>query len=238
MASWKSWLGVELNVVSRKEKAVSVLGGFLSILILTVLCNYLLPFGSGLPLLGSMGASAVLLFAVPHGPLSQPWPVLAGHAFSGAIGVICARLIPHAGLATALAVSLAIGVMHQCKCIHPPGGATAMTAVIGGPAIHAMGFQFVVGPVLLNALAIVAIAVVFNSLFGWRRYPASRNVTVRAAIPASGDPTHEEVIQALRSMDSFMDITEEDLVRLSQLLRKQTLESRSQVSEIPAIRRA
>lgn len=234
MASWKGWLGVELNVVSTKEKVISVAGGFLSIVIINMLCHRFLPFGAGLPLIASMGASAVLLFAVPHGPLSQPWPVIAGHCFSAAIGVACAKCVPHDGIASALAVSLAIGAMHQFKCIHPPGGATAMMAVIGGPAIRELGFQFAFGPVLLNALAIVGVAILFNSLFHWRRYPAVRNRTVSEAIPSADDPTHEEVIRALRSMDSFMDITEEDLLRLSHLLRKQTMGSRrSDPSIIP-----
>lgn len=216
MANWRAWLGVELNVVSLKEKLISVVGGFLSILLLSILSRKLLPFGGGMPLVGSMGASAVLLFGVPHGPLSQPWPVIAGHGISALIGVLCAKFIPATDVAAALAVGLAIGAMHQFKCIHPPGGATALTAVIGGPAIRAMGFQFVTGPVFLNALAIVGFAVLFNSLFHWRRYPAFRNA--RAA--SSTTPNHEEIIRALRSMDSFIDITEEDLARLTELLGK------------------
>jgi CBS-domain-containing membrane protein len=160
-----------------------------------------------------------LLFAVPHGQLSQPWPVLAGHGFSAAIGVFCARNISDPALAAACAVGLAIGAMHQFKCIHPPGGATALTAVIGGGGVHDLGYSFIWHPVLLNAAVMVAVAVGFNFLFRWRRYPAfwhERYVTE----PGDQEITHEEVVDVLESFDSFVDITEDDLIRLHQLLSR------------------
>lgn len=167
-----------------------------------------------------MGAGAVLLFAVPHGQLSQPWPAFGGHLLSSIIGVTCAKWIAYPPLAAALAVGLSIGVMYQFKCLHPPGGATALTAVIGGPALHAMGYKFVLFPVLLNAVTMIALAVLFNAFFGWRRYPAFLN---RPSVPPRRSsehrvPSHDEVVTALRSLDSFVDITEEDLVRLLQIL--------------------
>jgi CBS-domain-containing membrane protein len=118
-----------------------------------------------------MGASAVLLFAVPHGALSQPWPVLGGHVISALIGVSCAKFIPLPLLAAAFSVALAIGAMHYLNCIHPPGGATALSAVIGGDAIHQLGFQYVLTPVLLNTIIVLIVAILFNYPFHWRRYP-------------------------------------------------------------------
>jgi CBS-domain-containing membrane protein len=168
-------------------------------------------------LIASMGASAVLLFAVPHGQLSQPWPVFAGQIFSAAIGVTCAKLIPYTPLAAACAVGLAIGVMHQFKCIHPPGGATALTAVIGGQSVQELGYGFVWSPVTLNAAVIVAVAVLFNYPFPWRRYPAFLNRRQERSIRSS-EISHEEVIVALRRLDSFVDVTEDDLVRLYEIL--------------------
>lgn len=168
-------------------------------------------------LIASMGASAVLLFAVPHGQLSQPWPVLAGHGISALVGVTCARLIGDVPLAAALSVAGAIGLMHQFKCIHPPGGATALTAVIGGPGVTSLGYGFVWCPVLLNSLLIVGVAVAFNFLFKWRRYPAyfNRSHQVVATIP---EVPHESVVAALRSLDSFVDITEDDLKRVYHIM--------------------
>lgn len=120
-----------------------------------------------------MGASAVLLFAVPHGQLSQPWSVFGGHILSAIVGVTCARWIPNEMLAASTAVGAAIGVMYYLRCIHPPGGATALVAVIGGEGIHSLGYQFVITPILINVCVMLVVAVLYNYLFAWRRYPIS-----------------------------------------------------------------
>lgn len=175
-------------------------------------------------LIASMGASAVLLFAVPHGQLSQPWPVLMGHGVAALIGVTCAQRISNAEIAGALAVGLTITAMHVGKFIHPPGGATALTAVIGGPTTRALGYTFLWRPVMLNALVIVAVGIAFNALFPWRRYPA--HLVRRKAQPAGrGEETpltHEEIRRAVRSLDSFLDITEDDVIALHGLLTSRT----------------
>lgn len=217
MRAVAEWLGVELDEVSWKEKLVSIVGGGLSIGVLILVCHHALGLNGSPMLIASMGASAVLLFAVPHGQLSQPWPVIAGHVASALIGVACARWIPSPEVAAACAVGLAIGAMHQFKFIHPPGGATALTAVIGGTAVTSRGFAFVVEPVLLNAVLMVAIAVAFNWFFPWRRYP--RRLALDRTPPAAVNAAeHARVLAALRSMDSFIDITEDDLVLLAHLL--------------------
>lgn len=210
------WAGVELDPVSQKEKVISALGGFVGILLLILSTSYVLGTRDSGMVIASMGASAVLLFAVPHGQLSQPWPVLAGHVLSALIGVTCARWIPHTWLAAACAVGLAIGAMHHLKCIHPPGGATALMTVLGGEKIHELGYWFVLCPVLLNALIIVGVAILFNYPFQWRRFPAALIPKKKAAqaIP------HDRVVEALRSVDSFVDITEEDLVKIVEILSK------------------
>jgi CBS domain-containing membrane protein len=218
MKSAIAWLGIELNVVSTREKWISAIGGFISILFLVLISQKTLHLPQATGLIASMGASAVLLFAVPHGQLSQPWPVLGGHCLSAFIGVACARWIHPAPLAAACAVGISIGVMHQLKCIHPPGGATALTAVLGGPTIHAIGFEFVFCPVFANCLVMLGSAIVFNSFFGWRRYPGAFNRPAMATAKKAAAPSHEEVMEALRKLDSFVDISEDDLVRLVQIL--------------------
>ena len=220
MGTVMKWLGIELDEVSAKEKLVSALGGFVALLLLTLVTKSALGLNGASMMIASMGASAVLLFAVPHGQLSQPWPVVGGHVVSALIGVTAWKVVGSIELAAALAVGCAIGAMHLLRCIHPPGGATALTAVIGGAGVHSLGYGFVVRPVLLNALLMVAIAIVFNAFFPWRRYPAGavRPQTVGAAT----GPTHAEVIAALRSIDTFVDVSEEDLVRLVGLLSERS----------------
>lgn len=215
----QQWIGVEIDAVSWKEKFISMLGGFVSILMIVAISQKGLHLSGSAMLIASMGASAVLLFAVPHGQLSQPWPVIAGHGISALIGVTCAHFIGAVPLAAGCAVGLSILAMHHLKCIHPPGGATALTAVIGGAPVRTLGYAFVWSPVLMNALTIVTVAVVFNYIFKWRRYPAFFNQRPSASDETS--PSHEEVVEALRSLDSFVDITEEDLIRLSRFLSKE-----------------
>jgi CBS-domain-containing membrane protein len=169
-----------------------------------------------------MGASAVLLFAVPHGQLSQPWAVLGGHVISAIIGVTCALVIANEILAASAAVGIAIGAMYYLGCIHPPGGATALSAVVGGETVHALGYQFVITPVLINVVIILVIAVAFNYLFSWRRYPVHLHKTKTARVEASGDIdtgeiSHSDFVYALSQIDSFVDVNEEELLRIYKL---------------------
>lgn len=228
MNRWTDWLGIELDVVSWREKAVAGAGGFSAILLLVWLSQQALGHCGSAAVVASMGASAVLLFAIPHGPLSQPWPVIGGHCISAFIGVCCARWLGHPALAAGCAVGLAVLAMHHFKCIHPPGGATALTAVLGGAEVNDLGFTFVAFPVLTNGLAMLALAVLFNWGFAWRRYPAS--LRAPAALPATPAeapaPSHAEVVAALRQRDLFVDVSEEDLIELCRLISTSPWETR------------
>ncbi len=219
----QSFLQIQLSTVSYTEQLVSVTGGFVGIFLVILISNaFVDPEGATL-IIASMGASAVLLFVVPHGALSQPWPLIGGHLISALIGVICAKFIPNQMIAAAAAVSIAIGAMQLFRCIHPPGGATALFAVLGGEAIQSLGFQFILTPVLINVLTILVVAVVFNLPFSWRRYPSGW-----ARLPtAHGDPadlysdiSHADFVVALSEMDSFIDITEQDLLRIYDLVTR------------------
>ncbi|MBV6501058.1 MAG: hypothetical protein CJBNEKGG_03553 [Prosthecobacter sp.] len=220
----RHWLGIEIVEVSPLERAVAALGGGLSILILVLTASWVLPGEGAACVIASMGASAVLLFGVPHGSLSQPWPAVAGHCISAFIGVVCARHVPQAHLAAACAVGFSIAAMQQLRCIHPPGGATAFTAVMGGQAVHELGYRFVLIPVLANALLMVLLAVMINFAFRWRRYPVILSRPPAPQRPALSDSSvkhsHAEVVAALRSIDSFVDISEEDLLRLAGLINR------------------
>jgi CBS-domain-containing membrane protein len=213
-------LGIEFSPVSHAERLISALGGFLAILLILLVSSRFTSGTDAALIVASMGASAVLLFAAPHGALGQPWSVLGGHLVSAVIGVACARCLPDMILAAAASVGLAIGAMHYLRCIHPPGGATALTAVVGGPGIHALGYQYILTPVLLNVTVILTVAVLFNALFRWRRYPAS--LSGKAPLPATttepyGPVKHADLVYALSEIDSFIDVTEDDLLRIYKL---------------------
>ena len=110
--------------------------------------------------------------------------------------------------------------MYYARCVHPPGGATALAAVIGGVHIHALGFAYIITPVLVNTVTILIAAVLFNYLFKWRRYPSYLTLRDRKLIVPTNDygPIHHaDLVYALSEIDSFIDVTEEDLLRIYQL---------------------
>jgi CBS-domain-containing membrane protein len=126
-----------------------------------------------LPLIvGSLGASAVLVYGAIKSPFAQPRNLIGGHIVSGLVGVSCYQLFGGTPwLAAALAVSFAIGAMMVTRTVHPPGGATALIAVIGGPKVHALGFLYAFVPAGLGALILLAVALLVNNLSKNRRYP-------------------------------------------------------------------
>lgn len=201
---------------------------------LTGLMTSLMVPGSVLPfLIPPLGASAVLLFGVPASPLAQPWSIIGGNMISAAVGVTVALLVPNLFLAAALAVSLAIVAMILCRCLHPPGGAMALTAVLGAPAIHEAGYHFVLMPAGLNSLLLLVAALLYNNLTG-HRYPhalaAPKPVTHQTEDPP---PTRRvgllrpDLEAALAQYDEILDIAPEDLEALLRQLQEKTFERRS-----------
>ncbi len=123
-------------------------------------------------LIGSFGASAVLVYGAIKSPLAQPRNLVGGHIISGLTGVACHNLIGQpVWLAAALAVSLAILLMLATKTLHPPGGATALIAVIGGPKVHGLGYLYAFVPAGTGALVLLIVALLVNNLSGNRKYP-------------------------------------------------------------------
>jgi CBS domain-containing membrane protein len=217
------FIGLGSNKTSHREKLISGLGGFIGILLILIITRQFVEAGDAGLIVASLGASAVLLFAVPHGPLSQPWALGCGHLVSALIGVSCYLLIPDLFIAAAAAVGLAITAMYYLRCIHPPGGATALTAVVAGSGVHSLGYQYLVTPVLINVAIIFAVAIVFNYLFPWRRYPMAMMPHSRKA--ARRDKAVKEVLSredleyAMQQMNLYVDVSHEDLEQIYQLAR-------------------
>lgn len=218
-----SYLFPQQVTLSHRERLLSGAAGCLAIFLTTWIAyttigTTVFPF-----LLASMGASAVLLLGAPHSPLSQPWSFVGGHLISGAIGITCAHHIPSLYLSAGLAVGLAIVAMYYLRCLHPPGGATALLAVVGDQRIHALGYHLLIAPVLLNIVALLALALLINRLVPGRQYP------VNLSLPAAGTPTpirqatvklgfsENDLLAALRDMDGYIDVTSEDLERIYSL---------------------
>ena len=203
--------------VSEREHWISAAGGLFGILVVLWVGQVWVGGHTGMLAIASMGSSAVLLFAAPHGAMSQPWPVFGGHMVSALVGVTCARLLGDDTMLTAsLAVALSIAAMYSLRCLHPPGGATAMYAVLGGETVHALGYGYLISPVLLNVIVLLVVAVAFNYPFAWRRYPQAwhrRSQGVADTAEKSMIP-HSSLVYALSQIDTFVDVSEEDLQRI------------------------
>ena len=212
----------ESTTLSGAEKLRATLAAFIAILAVGMVSSQFLQ-GNGLQIMiTSMGASAVLLFATPHSPLTQPWPLVAGHAISALIGVTCAIQVPDIWLAAALAVSLSILAMLLTHSLHPPGGAIALLPVLDHHEhVLALGYQFVVAPVMLNVLVILLVALLVNNLLPGRRYPSSPLATTdkqhrhedQRPLDRLGI-NKDDLQQALKEMDVFLDISKSDLGRV------------------------
>lgn len=203
------------------ERLRAACGALIAIVLTGLATRLALGSTADLPaLIAPMGASAVLLFALPASPLAQPWSIVGGNIVSAAIGVACARWIGEPMLAASLAVACAIITMFALRCLHPPGGAIALSAVLGGPAIQTAGFDFVWAPVALNSLLLLAIAFAFNNATR-RRYPhvvqPDHSNTHLTADARPGDRlgfTPDDLDDVLKQYNQVLDISRDDLEEL------------------------
>jgi CBS domain-containing membrane protein len=163
-------------------------------------------------LIAPMGASAVLLFGVPASPLAQPWSFIGGNLVAATVGVLSAMWISDPVIAAALALAAATCVMFALRCIHPPSGAVALTAVLGGPATHALGMRFVIEPVALQSFVLLASAIVYHTLTGHRYPHASRSAAHSA--PGTATVTRADIETIVRERGELIDVASDDLESL------------------------
>lgn len=162
-----------------------------------------------------LGASAVLVFAVPASPLAQPWAVFGGNVVSALVAVGVASVVDSPTLAVALAVSLAIVAMLALRCLHPPGGAVALLVSYGSAAIDAQGWEVAFFPVGINTLSLVLVGLAFNNLTG-RRYPHVAHLppTPPTSTEKAGGIQVDDVEAAMARLDDGLDIAAADVVAL------------------------
>lgn len=196
--------------VDGRERLRSTLGAGLALFFAGVLSQNIAPHAHTLVwLIAPMGASAVLVFALPASPLAQPWSVVGGNTLSALVGMACAHLIPDVAMAAAVSVGAAIALMFALRCLHPPGGASALLMVL----LQVRDPGFVVFPVLTNSLLLVLAGVVFNSLTG-RPYPHRQRATdPPAPAPSAANQrfTSADLDAALSHYNQVLDISRDDL---------------------------
>ena len=158
--------------VSLAEIIWSWIGSFLGIAAVAAINLAIVAKTDLVMIIGSFGASAVLIYGAIRSPLAQPRNLIGGHVISAAIGVTAYKLLPsHLWLASAIAVATSIAVMHATKTLHPPGGATALIAVVGSQKIHDLGYLYLLIPAGVGPLIMLAVALLVNNIPKKRRYP-------------------------------------------------------------------
>jgi CBS domain-containing membrane protein len=203
---------------SLRDRLFACLGAAIGIALTGVVGWLTLGASAGPWLVAPVGASAVLLFAVPASPLAQPWSIVGGNVVSALVGVAIAQIVPLPVIAAGLAVGLAILAMSLLRCLHPPGGAAALTAVIGGKAVAGLGFAFPFLPVGLNSVLLVLVGLAFHRFSG-HSYP-HRPVPVAGHAPPEHLPVldilPEDIDLALADLGETFDISRSDLETLFQ----------------------
>ena len=212
---WLNILKPNFKVLPLKDRLLCGIGALLGLAISSLISWYVLgDFNAWY--IAPMGASSVLLFAVPASPLAQPWNMVVGNTIAGIIGVTCAIFISNSTEAFSVAVALAIFLMMTTDSLHPPSGAVAITAVLGGESIHQLGYYFIFYPVLLNSVLLLVIAIIFNRLLG-KQYPQVAQINTRTKDPT---PTQKVTIQpqdiqdVLEEQTELLDISEYDLQKI------------------------
>lgn len=201
---------------SAREYARSALGVLIGIAFAVLLGWLGRDAEPGLPwLVAPMGATAILVFAMPTSPLAQPWPTLGGSVIPALIGIACSHWLQWPLAAAGMAVALALLAMFVLRCLHPPGGAMAMLAAFGEPGGTAYSYMFALEPVALNAIAMLMAAVLYHRLSG-HRYPigSPRPVqrTTRDPLPSERfGVTSEDLDAVLREYNEVFDISRSDL---------------------------
>ncbi len=195
--------------LSIKAKILAVLVSFIAILIVAWITKTFGSDGTELILVASMGASTVLLFILPNSPLSQPWSLIGGQLLSAVIGVACTQFIPDTVWASASAVGFSVLAMLLLRCLHPPGAATALAPVLAGIS----SYHFVLVPVGINVLVMLGMAIVLNRWLLRNNYPMLP-VTRKTETEQPMGISDTDLKHALKNMDTFMDVSLEDLGKL------------------------
>lgn len=220
--------------VSIREMLISSAAALIALLITVTIARLLLTPSAQPFLVASMGATAVLLYAAHASPMAQPWAVFGGHIVSALIGATCARYIPDTAWAAAAAGSGAILAMYLLRCMHPPGGATALMPVAAA-SVGSLGYSYVLAPVGIDVVLMLILALLINHYVLRRGYPAARaHVTSGASNDGAPEPPviqppfdEGDLAQALHRMDTFIDVTHDDLMRIYRLARMEVYARRA-----------
>jgi len=214
---FKGWKPQQ-SPVNHQEKLRACLGALLGILISGLMSAWLLGVESLPFLIAPLGASAVLLYAVPASPLAQPWSIMGGNMVSALVGILCLHWIASIPVAAAIAVALSIGLMFALRCLHPPGGAVALTAVLSGPLALEHSAYFL-ALVAINSGLLLLVALLYNNVTK-RRYPHQARTETHLHKTHDISPGHRvgfttaDLDAVLKEYNQVLDVARDDLENL------------------------
>ncbi len=206
------------------EKIRSGVAGGLAIFLLAAAFHYAPLPSYPLVMLGSMAASAVLLFAMPHSPLAQPWNLVGGHFVSAIAGWLCILMIHDPLIAAGLGVGLAIFLMHYLNCLHPPGAATALSIVLSSAHFQEMGWKWMALVVMVNTIISLLLALGINRLIPGRHYPMQTPALIPVKATSNISIEQADLEWALEQMKEVIDVSEEDLAAIYALAQSHAQE--------------
>ncbi len=225
----------QTRLLPLRDKLINAAAAFAAILVIGLLLRLIPHDGLTVPLLASMGASAFLLFVVPHSPMAQPWPLIGGHLSAALVAVAIGHFAADDVIAAAGSVGASVLTMQLLRCLHPPAAATALAVALSDARIEPAALSTVAMPVLVGILVLLLFALVINNLLLGRRYP----------IRDTHHPHHEEFLTAhlrdgiriedadiawaLEQMDGIVDASREDLIDIYELALDHAIERRRAV---------
>ncbi|KAA0946077.1 MULTISPECIES: HPP family protein [unclassified Pseudomonas] len=210
------WFPAAINT-RPAEWSRAAIGMALGTLFSVWLCAQVFGMDVAMHLIGPLGASAVLLFAVSSGALAQPWSIVGSYLCASVVALLVARVLGRTLGSACLAAGMALILMCWLRCLHPPSGGLAMTLVLADPATIALGWQ-AIGPVMLGAGTLLVTAIAYNNLTR-TRYPKG---AVEAPVIMMGNRLQEpdpkitavDLERALAEMEQFFDVTPTELEQL------------------------
>lgn len=208
-----------LSAIPLIERLKVALAAFIALFVVTFTCMQLADTTSTVVLLASMGASSVLLFGLPNSPLAKPWSFVGGHLISASIGLMCSHLFTDLALMAAVTISLVLFVMYIFECMHPPGGATALVPVIAA-SDTVLGYDFLLYPVALSVFVMLVVSILLNKVLLRRGLQKPTQTFDPVHLHHDKSPLKrlglqtEDLLSALNSFDTVIDVSEQDLERL------------------------
>jgi CBS domain-containing membrane protein len=214
--------------LTHTERWRSAIAGFMGMMLFEAVL-FVLPLSpEEKRLLAPLGATSVILFALPHSPLAQPWPVIGGLMLSAPLGYACGLWLPPGPWVVAIALAASIWLTAWARCIHPPAGAMALTMAMA--ASQGLAFEASLFAVSANTIAIVVAVMVVNNLIPGRHYPQGTPPAVQRRIHNPPEPiAHRDLEAALGEIDGYLDVREDDLVDLYQRTMRHAFERTHEV---------